>query len=402
MTSAAATTSDTKSYSVWVANRTNYMILAFGVLVAIVLIVFPFFAGIPWTRRLVDFFTLLALAQLWNLMLGYAGLISVGQQGYIGIGSYALWLFSDVLGIHPFIAVIFAGIGGAIIALPAASLVFKLKGGYLAIGTWVIAEVLRLIVANIKATGGGSGITIQAATGLGTDVRVQGSYWWGLALAIGAILVTYFLLRSRTGLALEAIRDNDLAAESSGVNLWRTKLYTYVIAGAGCAAVGAVVAIHLLRVQPAAAFSVNWTAYLIFITVIGGVGTIEGPIIGTAHLLRLAGDHQQVRRVVLHSPGAAGHRGDDLEPARYLRLRIAEEELLLLPAAKEDTLQRRISGGGSRGHQGTGGLVRPTPTCQHSRVLNKEAACGRPPPFRSLVLPESGAEPVGWGRRVAL
>ncbi len=281
MTSAAATTSDTKSYSVWVANRTNYMILAFGVLVAIVLIVFPFFAGIPWTRRLVDFFTLLALAQLWNLMLGYAGLISVGQQGYIGIGSYALWLFSDVLGIHPFIAVIFAGIGGAIIALPAASLVFKLKGGYLAIGTWVIAEVLRLIVANIKATGGGSGITIQAATGLGTDVRVQGSYWWGLALAIGAILVTYFLLRSRTGLALEAIRDNDLAAESSGVNLWRTKLYTYVIAGAGCAAVGAVVAIHLLRVQPAAAFSVNWTAYLIFITVIGGVGTIEGPIIGT-------------------------------------------------------------------------------------------------------------------------
>jgi branched-chain amino acid transport system permease protein len=281
MTSAAATITDKKSYSVWVANRTNYMILAFGALVVLVLVLFPFFGGTPWTRRLVDFFTLLALAQLWNLMLGYAGLISVGQQGYIGIGSYALWLFSDVLGIHPFVAIVFAGVGGAIIALPAASLVFKLKGGYLAIGTWVIAEVLRLIVANIKATGGGSGITIQAATGLGTEVRVPGSYWWGLALALGAIAVTYFLLRSRTGLALEAIRDNDLAAESSGVNLWRTKLYTYVIAGAGCAMVGAVVAIHLLRVQPAAAFSINWTAYLIFITVIGGVGTIEGPIIGT-------------------------------------------------------------------------------------------------------------------------
>jgi branched-chain amino acid transport system permease protein len=94
-------------------------------------------------------------------------------------------------------------------------------------------------------------------------------------------LISYFLLRSRTGLALKAIRDNDLAAESSGVNLWRTRLYTFVIAGAGCALVGAIVAIHLLRVQPAAAFNVNWTAYLIFITVIGGVGTIEGPIIGT-------------------------------------------------------------------------------------------------------------------------
>ena len=228
-----------------------------------------------------DFFTLLALAQFWNLMLGYAGLISVGQQGYIGIGSYTLWLFADVLHIHPFISVIFAAIGGAIIALPAAILVFKLKGGYLAIGTWVIAEVLRLIVANIKRTGGGSGITIQAATKLGTSVRVPGSYWWGLAAALIAMAVTYFLLRSRTGLGLKAIRDNDLAAESSGVNLWRMKLYTYVIAGAGCALVGAIVAIHLLRVQPAAAFSINWTGYLIFITVIGGIGTIEGPIIGT-------------------------------------------------------------------------------------------------------------------------
>jgi branched-chain amino acid transport system permease protein len=270
-----------RKYAVSVASRTNFMVLAFGVLVLIVLVAFPFFAGTPWTRRLVDFFCLLALAQFWNLMLGYAGLISVGQQGYIGIGSYILWLFADVLHIHPFISVIFAAIGGAIIALPAASLVFKLKGGYLAIGTWVIAEVLRLIVANIKRTGGGSGITIQAATKLGTDLRVPGSYLWSLAMAVIAMGVTYFLLRSRTGLALKAIRDNDLAAESSGVNLWRTKLYTYVIAGAGCAAVGAIVAIHLLRVQPAAAFSVNWTGYLIFITVIGGVGTIEGPIIGT-------------------------------------------------------------------------------------------------------------------------
>jgi branched-chain amino acid transport system permease protein len=279
----ASTTVSTggKKYSVSVASRTNYIILGFGVVVLVVLALFPFFAGIPWTRRLVDFFTLLALAQFWNLMLGYGGLISVGQQGYIGIGSYALWLFADVLHINPFIGVIFAAIGGAIIALPAAALVFKLRGGYLAIGTWVIAEVLRLIVANIKRTGGGSGITIQAATKLGTNVRVPGTYWWGLGIAVIAMGVTYFLLRSRTGLALKSIRDNDLAAESCGVNLWRTKLYTYVIAGAGCAAVGAIVAIHLLRVQPAAAFAVNWTAYLVFITVIGGVGTIEGPVIGT-------------------------------------------------------------------------------------------------------------------------
>ena len=205
----------------------------------------------------------------------------MGQQGFIGIGSYTLWLFADIFHINPFISVIFAAVGGAIIALPAAALVFKLKGGYLAIGTWVIAEILRLIVANIKRTGGGSGITIQAATKLGTERP-------GTGVAIGGLWGRPSL-RSRDLLpaavahrpGLKAMRDNDLAAESSGVNLWRIKLYTFVIAGAGCALVGAIVAIHLLRVQPAAAFSINWTAYLIFITVIGGLGTIEGPIIGT-------------------------------------------------------------------------------------------------------------------------
>ena len=272
---------DGRPFTVSVATRTNRLILLGGLVILVVLALLPLFGGVSLTRRLVDFFTLLALAELWNLMLGYAGLISVGQQGFIGIGSYSLWLFSDQLGIHPFIAVVLAAIGGAIIALPSAALVFRLRGGYLAIGTWVIAETLRLIVANIKSTGGGSGITIQAASTMSTNARVHGVYWWALGLAVIAVTVTYLLLRSRTGLALKAMRDNDLAAESTGVNLWRSKLYTYVIAGAGCAMVGAIVAIHLLRVQPAAAFSINWTAYLIFITVIGGIGTIEGPIIGT-------------------------------------------------------------------------------------------------------------------------
>jgi branched-chain amino acid transport system permease protein len=261
------------------------VLLALGVVVLVLLAVFPVFAPSAWVRKLVEFFAYLALAEMWNLMLGYAGLISVGQQGFIGIGFYTLWLFSDVIHINPLISVVFAAIGGVIIALPAAALVFRLRGGYLAIGTWVIAEILRLIVANIKRTGGGSGITVQAASKmemrLGPAAYMPRVYWWSLAIAVIAIAVTYLLLRSRTGLALKAMRDNDLAAESSGVNLWRTKMYTYIIAGAGCAMVGAVEALYSLRVHPASAFNITWTAYLIFITVIGGIGTIEGPIIGT-------------------------------------------------------------------------------------------------------------------------
>ena len=278
-------TADGRSYSVQVASKVNYAVLGLGAVILVLLIVFPFFAPEAWTRRLVEFFAYLALAEMWNLMLGYAGLISVGQQGFIGVGAYTLWLFSDVIGINPLISVVFAAIGGVVIALPAAALVFRLKGGYLAIGTWVIAEILRLIVSNIKRTGGGSGITIQATSKMAQQLGAAGwmprVYWWALAAAVIAIAVTYLLLRSRSGLALKAIRDNDLAAESSGVNLWRTKLYTYVIAGAGCALVGAVEAMYSLRVHPGSAFSVTWTAYLIFITVIGGIGTIEGPIIGT-------------------------------------------------------------------------------------------------------------------------
>jgi branched-chain amino acid transport system permease protein len=284
-TATSATTSDGRQYSVSVASRANLLILGFGIVVLVILAVFPLFGGTEWTRRLIDFFCYLALAQLWNLMLGYAGLISAGQQGFIGIGAYTLWLFSDIIGISPFAAVVFAAIGGAIIALPAAALVFKLKGGYLAIGTWVIAEIMRLIVANIKRAGGNSGINIQATTELVQKLGDAGwysrVYWWALAGAIIAIGVTYFLLRSRQGLALKAMRDNDLAAESCGVNLWRAKLYTYLIAGGGCALVGAVQAMYTLRVHPGSAFSINWTAYLIFIAVIGGIGTIEGPIIGT-------------------------------------------------------------------------------------------------------------------------
>lgn len=286
MRRAASTTPKAEPrYSVSVASKANLIILGFGVAILVILVVFPFFGQTEWTRRLVDFFCYLALAELWNLMLGYAGLISVGQQGFIGIGAYTLWLFADIVGINPLISVIFAAVGGAIIALPAAALVFKLKGGYLAIGTWVIAEILRLIVANIKRAGGGSGINITSTTqmvqDLGPDAWYSRVYWWALAAAFVAILVTYLLLRSRTGLALKAMRDNDLAAESCGVNLWRTKLYTYIIAGAGCALVGAIQAMYTLRVHPGSAFSVNWTAYLIFIVVIGGIGTIEGPIIGT-------------------------------------------------------------------------------------------------------------------------
>jgi branched-chain amino acid transport system permease protein len=262
------------------STRMHKVVLLVSVIVVAVLAAVPFFAQVAFMRTMVTFFTLLALAQMWNLLGGYAGLISVGQQAYIGLGAYGLWLLGDELHIHPFISVFLAGLLAVAIALPVAPLLFRLRGGYFAIGTWVVAEVIRLIVSNIQTTGGGSGKTVISAARLPIDTRITGTYLLGLFVAVGSILLVYFLLRSRLGLALTAIRDNDLAAQSSGVNVFRSKLYVYAIAAFGCGVVGAVVAMNLLRIQPNAAFSINWTAYALFIVVIGGFGTIEGPIIG--------------------------------------------------------------------------------------------------------------------------
>jgi branched-chain amino acid transport system permease protein len=263
------------------SRRMHRWVLIISIVVVVGLASVPFWSTVAVCRTMVTFFTLLALAQMWNLLGGYAGLISVGQQAYIGLGAYGLWLIGDVIGLNPFIAVFAAGGLAVLVALPVAPLIFRLRGGYFAIGTWVVAEVVRLIVANIQATGGGSGKTIISAARLPLTTRIPGTYWLALFVAVGSILLVYLLLRSRNGLALTAIRDNDLAAQSSGVNVFRTKLYVYLIAAFGCGVVGGVVAMNLLRIQPAAAFSINWTAYAMFIVVIGGFGSIEGPIIGS-------------------------------------------------------------------------------------------------------------------------
>jgi branched-chain amino acid transport system permease protein len=240
----------------------------------------PLWADTSTARRLVTLLTLIALAQMWNLLAGYAGMVSVGQQAYVGLGAYGFWFFTDQMGIHPFGSVFLAMVVAGIISVPTAFLVFRLRGGYFAIGTWVMAEIFRLIVSNVPQSGGGSGQTVGGASRLVADTRMYGTYLLALLAAAGAVLVVYFLLRSRLGLGLTSIRDNEIAAESLGVRIFRSKLYVYVIAALGAGFAGAVIYLNLIRIQPDAAFSINWTAFVIFIVIIGGVGTVEGPILG--------------------------------------------------------------------------------------------------------------------------
>jgi branched-chain amino acid transport system permease protein len=191
-------------------------------------------------------------------------------------------VFGDKAGLHPFLSVVLAGLAAALIAIPTAALAFRLRGGYFAIGTWVIAEVYLLILKNIPELGSGNGVTVSSAARLGREARDRGAYWLALAVGVGAIIVVYLILRSRLGLALTAIRDNEPAAQSLGVDVLGAKVIVYLVAALGCGLTGAVIYLNLLRVQPEAVFSINWTVYMLFIVVIGGIGTIEGPILGTA------------------------------------------------------------------------------------------------------------------------
>jgi branched-chain amino acid transport system permease protein len=252
--------------------------------VVLILAALPIFVDRGPLQSLFFVFTMLALAQYWNLLAGYAGLVSVGQQAFVGLGGYALFALATFGGVDPLLAVPIAGAIAALVALPSAWLVFRLQGAYFAIGTWVLAEVFRLVLAQVKPLGGGTGTSlskaaadgsilvkaIAAATGMrSAAARDVAAYWLALALAVFATALVYGLLRSRRGLALAAVRDNEAAAGSLGVDPFRLKLLAYVVVAFGTGMVGALIYLQKARISPDAAFSVvDWSANVLFI---GGV-----------------------------------------------------------------------------------------------------------------------------------
>ena len=208
----------------------------------------PFWGERATLRLLAEIFTFVALASLWNLLAGYAGLVSVGQQAFVGLGGYLLFALVILAGVHPIAAIFIAGPIGALVAVPVAALIFRLRGAYFAIGTWVVAEVFRLLASQISVLGGGSGISLPAAAVIAMapsrQIREFEIYWLALALTAAVLGAIVALLRSRHGLALTAIRDNELAAQSNGIDVARIKFIVYVLTGFGTAMIGALIFLH--------------------------------------------------------------------------------------------------------------------------------------------------------------
>jgi len=250
--------------------------------VTVVLALFPVI-GVPrlWLLYLFLFFIYLTMANMWNLLAGYSGLISLCPAAFIGLAGYTMAILTW-LGWPYYIGIILGSVVAALFAVLISIPVFRLKGVYFAIGTLVVPEILRYVFiiwapVGKPVYGGGAGYTVKGVT----EVSQAQAYWLALVVGIASIFLMRYILRSKLGSGLAAIRDNDITAASSGVNVFTLKLYSFVISAFVTGIAGTIFYTYQGYIEPGSAFSVRWLIIIMLATVIGGEGTEEGPIVGT-------------------------------------------------------------------------------------------------------------------------
>jgi branched-chain amino acid transport system permease protein len=247
--------------------------------IVVALAALPQVFGPSVVQQATSLLILVILAAMWNALAGYAGLVSVGQQTFIGFGAYTT-IFLTQRGIAPYVAVVLAALAAAGLAAVLAPIVLRLRGGQFAVGTWVVAETIALLVVLDHSLGGGTGVSLRGLNVYPPQVRQAYTFWLTLAIAGLVLGALFILLRRRSGAALQAIRDGEEAAASLGVRTMSLKFGVFVLAGVGCGAAGALILANTLFIQAQSIFGVQWSAYMIFMVLVGGIGTFEGPIIG--------------------------------------------------------------------------------------------------------------------------
>jgi branched-chain amino acid transport system permease protein len=262
------------------SRRSAAWAILLAVIVVAVMADMPLLVYSSTTSTLVNFFILLILASSWNLLAGYAGLVSVGQQAFFGLGSYFVLVFA-LHGIDPFLGTPIAALISGVMGLVTWWLVSRLRAGYFAIATWVIASVCYLIIIRYQSLGGGTGMLVPDMPNISATDLDAIVYWVGLGLTVVVLAGIYLVLRSRLGLVLTAVRDDETGARCVGARVTRAQLIVFVIAAIACGAAGGLQVLTQPYLQPAPAFAIQWSAEMIFAVLIGGIGTIEGPIIGT-------------------------------------------------------------------------------------------------------------------------
>ncbi|MDL2409879.1 branched-chain amino acid ABC transporter permease [Rhizobium calliandrae] len=250
------------------------MMLAIGLLAAM-----PTVASAGVTDRMTALFIYVILAAMWNALAGFGGLVSVGQQVFFGLGAYFTIRLADA-GLDPFVSLIAAAVVTGVISLPLSWLMLRLKGGEFAIGMWVLAELAHLLVNLDRLIQGETGTSLISLNAYDSSTRRVAIYWLALTAMVTLLGAFFALMRSRAGAAMQAIRDNEDAATSVGVRVAVTKRLLFVLAAFGIAVAGGLWLATAVTFQPKTYFSVQWTAYMIFMVLVGGIGKFEGAILG--------------------------------------------------------------------------------------------------------------------------
>jgi branched-chain amino acid transport system permease protein len=229
------------------------------------------------------FFCYIIISQAWNLVAGYTGQISLGQHAFFGLGAYTtalIWLHDITKTGYYFdpITMLLSGLVPAILAaIIGIPLLSRLRGDYFALGTLGMGEIVKVVfVKGGSITGASDGLHLPSAI----YSSIKPYYWTGLFLAIFATMVVYFMIRSHTGLALRAIREDETSAAAHGIHVLKYKVLAFSVGAFLAGLCGSLYGIYLFHINPDSALKLDWTLYPILMCVIGGTGTIIGPILG--------------------------------------------------------------------------------------------------------------------------
>ncbi len=262
--------------SAWVPRqRRQLILLAVSAVALVVAIAAPYYINQYYALVIFQALEFIALAQAWNLLAGYGGLVSLAPAASVGIGAYTAAVLANHFGFALPLLIIGGGLIAALFAVLVSVPMFRFRGLYFAIATLVLAQALGAFMVNWNGLGGAVGLFLTAYA-----PTVLQLYYYALALAVVAIIVVVFVLRTRLGLSLRALRDDEDTAQEIGVSTFRTKLWVWVVSCFLIGMVGGLQAVRLGTVEPYGAFSLVWTINIVSTTIVGGIGTIIGPIIG--------------------------------------------------------------------------------------------------------------------------
>lgn len=257
-------------------------VLAAALLALVVLVLAPLRLNGYFVNLIYITMVYVGLAYGWNIISGYAGYFSFGQITFFGVGAYATGFLMNGLHWYWMLAALVGGIVALLFAYPLGFVMLRLRGPFFAMGMFGMAQTVRVLITATPATGAGSGLYLPP----GSDVTSV--YYWTLAVVLGAIALTLWIDGSAFGLRLQALREDEQVAGTLAVNVTREKIVAFMMSALIAGLIGGGFIYFLNYIEPDAAFSSRLDLQSVVMTILGGVGTVWGPLIGGVVMTQIA------------------------------------------------------------------------------------------------------------------